>query len=250
MTLLKQLTGTTGLVLLSAIATQLAASAQFADPAVESALDRQILEIAQPSEQTQPVDQQTVSEELDPASLKMAEVPQPSQPQIISEMPVELAEPISASAESGEFAQVRRRRPPVGAPSSFIGIGGNIGFGDDGVPGGDPAFAVISKLAFSRRLSVRPAALIGDDVSFLIPVTYSFGALPGPGRFALQPYVGGGAAFSTGDDSEVTGLVSAGLDVPLSRDFTANGQANLSLGDESGFGVTLGVGYNFGQVFQ
>lgn len=276
MTLIKPFIGATGLALLAAVSIQLEASAQVAEPDSDTptALDQRLSELT-PAEPVQSAGQ-PVSETLDSESVVAVEAAQP-EAAVITELPTKSAEPISASAEPllsvepeprqlaietadetvdetaddiGEVAQVRRRRPRIGAPSSFIGIGGNIGLGDNGAPGSDPAFAVISKLAFSRRLSVRPAALIGDDVSFLVPVTYSFGALPGPGQFALQPYAGGGAAFTTGDNSEVTGLVSAGVDVPLSRNFTANGQANLSLGDQSGFGVTLGVGYNFGQVFQ
>lgn len=284
MTLSSRFLGATGFVLLTVVGSQLAANAQVAEPASPnlSALDQRLSAFKEPTKPAQ-LAHQPVSEPLDlePAA---AEATQSGEPQV-AELPAEPAEAVSVTAEpltpaeiepqmavtdsvdrtvteANEVAQLPTPAdetdevaqfpgPIAGGNTSFVGIGGNIGLGDDGAPGGDPAFAVISKIAFTNRLAVRPSALIGDDVSFLIPVTYRFGqVLPDVGQFDLQPYAGAGVGFSVGDDSEIAGLISAGLDVPISNQFTANGQANLSIGDDTGFGVTLGVGYNFSNLFQ
>ena len=149
-----------------------------------------------------------------------------------------------APAEATEIAQTRRRtRGRIGS-SIFIGIGADFGYVED------VSFAVISKFALSRSIAIRPSALIGDDISILVPVTYEFGAKGGnDGGFQVKPYAGIGAAYSDSDenDSDLQFLVSAAADFPLSRQFTLNAQANLSLfDDDSDFGVTVGVGYNLG----
>ncbi|MEO1352268.1 MAG: hypothetical protein AAFW84_26280 [Cyanobacteria bacterium J06635_15] len=158
-------------------------------------------------------------------------------------LPVTEAEPTfnaaDLSTEPIELAQRRRRarRGAGGVAANFVGGGINIGLGDDDSIVGDTNFAVISKISLINRLAVRPAALIGDDVDFLLPVTYT-PRIPTP-RFA--PYVGAGVGI--GDDVEA--LVVAGADVPISRQFTANGQAHVGFGDDTGVGIMLGVGYNF-----
>ena len=155
--------------------------------------------------------------------------------------PLQLA-PVEVSQT--EFSQLIPRNR-AGVSRNFIGIGGNIGFDDDATVG-DSGFAVISKLSLTDSLSLRPAAVIDEDVTFIVPVTYNFvNRAVGVGNRVAVPYLGGGVAISTEDDSEVAGLISAGVDVPISDQFTANGQANLSIADETGFSILLGVGYNF-----
>jgi hypothetical protein len=129
--------------------------------------------------------------------------------------------------------------------SSYIGIGGNIGLsGDTSV--GDGAFAVISKIGLTDYLSARPSALIEDDAMFLLPVTFDFSQDEVPNAdFSIAPYLGGGIAISTGQDDTIGALISGGLDVPLSSEFTANAGANVSFIDDTDVGLTLGVGYNF-----
>ncbi|MBD1932225.1 MULTISPECIES: hypothetical protein [Cyanophyceae] len=128
---------------------------------------------------------------------------------------------------------------------SYIGVAGNIGFGGDTTLS-EGAFAVISKIGITRTLSLRPAALIGDDVMFLIPVTVDF---PTQGvqetRFSVAPYVGGGVAISTGDDSTIGALITGGVDVPLSSQFTATAAVNVGFVDETEVGLLVGVGYTF-----
>ncbi|MBD2084843.1 hypothetical protein [Coleofasciculus sp. FACHB-542] len=133
------------------------------------------------------------------------------------------------------------------AGRSYVGVGFNIGFGGDSALG-DGSFAVISKIGLTNTLSVRPSVLLGDDTTFLLPVTYDFNIRQSdpfePVRFA--PYVGGGVTISTGDDSDIGFLVTGGVDVPLTRQFTANAALNIGFqSDEVPVGLILGVGYTF-----
>lgn len=129
--------------------------------------------------------------------------------------------------------------------SSYIGIGGNIGLsGDTTVSEG--AFAVISKIGLTDYLSARPSALIKDDAVFLLPATFDFSQDEIPNaEFSIAPYLGGGLAISTGRDDTVGALITGGLDIPLSSEFTANAGANVTFIDDTDVGLLLGVGYNF-----
>lgn len=133
--------------------------------------------------------------------------------------------------------------------SSYIGIAGNIGLNGGQSSLGDGNFAVISKVGLSRTLSVRPAAIFGDNTSILIPVTYDFPIASSDDPFReplpIAPYVGAGAAVTTGDNSKVGFLLSGGVDLPLTEKFTATAGVNVGFFDETDIGLLLGVGYNF-----
>lgn len=149
--------------------------------------------------------------------------------------------------EAVELAQLRRRRRTRAAQQlNYVGVGADFGTVDD------TSFAVISKLSLTDNISVRPAALIGDDFSVLVPVTYDFTQLSaGTENLQIRPYVGaGGSYISSDDDDEELGLlVSAGIDVPVSRRFVVNAQANYAgvFSDEENFGLTVGIGYSIGR---
>ena len=129
--------------------------------------------------------------------------------------------------------------------SSYIGIGGNIGLSGDTTVG-EGSFAVISKIGLTDYLSARPSALIKDDAVFLLPLTFDFSGDEVPNAdFSIAPYLGGGLAISTGRDDTVGALISGGLDIPLSSEFTANAGANVTFIDDTDVGLLLGVGYNF-----
>ena len=160
------------------------------------------------------------------------------------ETEAELAYP---TAEETELAQRRRRRRTRNtAPSSpnFIGIGGDIGTTED------LSFAVISKFSFGRQLGIRPSVLVGEDFAVLAPVTYEFSQLNSDVQgFQVRPYAGAGASYIESDDEDEFGLLlTGGVDIPVSRRFTVNAQANYAgvFTDSENFGVTVGVGYNFG----
>ena len=146
--------------------------------------------------------------------------------------------------EPEKLAQARRRTRNAARGSNFIGIGADFGTADDFT------FAAISKFALNDRVALRPSALIGDDFAVLVPVTYEFNQYAANVQgFQLRPYAGVGASYTDSDDDSNFGLLlSAGLDVPLSRRFTGNAQVNYSgvFSDDDNFGVTVGVGYNVG----
>lgn len=134
--------------------------------------------------------------------------------------------------------------------SSYVGVAGNIGVGGGDSSLGDGNFAVISKIGLTRTLSVRPAAVVGDNTTLLLPVTYDFNLQSVSDPFVeplpIAPYVGVGAAVKTGgDDSKVAFLVSGGVDVPLNRQFTATASVNAGFFDQTDVGFLIGVGYNF-----
>ncbi len=130
--------------------------------------------------------------------------------------------------------------------SSYIGIGGNIGLG--GNPSlGDGSFVINSKIGLTRNISFRPAALIGDDTDFLIPITYDF-VIQSADPFApvpFAPFLGGGAIISTNGDNNIGFLLTGGVDVPLSRQLVANGSINVGFRNDTDVGIILGVGYSF-----
>ncbi len=133
--------------------------------------------------------------------------------------------------------------------SSYVGIAGNLGLGGDSALG-DGNFMVISKVGITDILSIRPSVVLGDDTVILAPVTYdfSFKQVTDPFSEALpfSPYVGAGVALATGDGSELSFLITGGVDVPLSDKLTATAAINAAFFDETDLGLSVGVGYNFG----
>ncbi|MBR8839084.1 MAG: hypothetical protein DSM106950_35065 [Stigonema ocellatum SAG 48.90 = DSM 106950] len=59
------------------------------------------------------------------------------------------------------------------------------------------------------------------------------------------PYIGGGAAIATNQDSSVGFLVTGGVDVRLSPELTATAGVNAGFLDKTNVGLMLGIGYNF-----
>ncbi|MEM9925201.1 MAG: hypothetical protein AAF915_15860 [Cyanobacteria bacterium P01_D01_bin.50] len=134
-----------------------------------------------------------------------------------------------------------------GGGSNYIGVAGNIGLNGESALG-DGNFMVISKVGLTDILSLRPSVVLGDETVILVPVTYDFSLdTSDPFREALpfKPYVGAGLALDTGDDSELSFLVSGGLDVPLTNKLTATAAVNAAFFDETDIGLSVGVGYNF-----
>ena len=132
--------------------------------------------------------------------------------------------------------------------SSYVGVGGNIGIGSGDTALGEGSFAVISKIGLQRSFSVRPSLLFSGDVTILLPVTYDFSFGEGPTEslgFTAAPYVGIGAAISTGNGANVALLLTGGVDVPISSQFTATAAVNATVTGETAIGVLVGVGYNF-----
>jgi hypothetical protein len=133
---------------------------------------------------------------------------------------------------------------------SYIGVGANIGFSGSDSALGDGNFAIISKVGVTNTFSIRPSVILGDNTTILVPITYDFSfqqvADPFSEPLPIAPYVGVGAAYKTGDDSEIALLVSGGIDFPLNSRFTATAAVNAGFFGTTDIGLLLGVGYNFG----
>lgn len=132
--------------------------------------------------------------------------------------------------------------------SSYIGVAANIGLNGGDSSLGDGNFAVVSKIGLTNSISVRPSAVFGDNTTILVPITYDFSfksadAFSEP--LAIAPYIGVGGAYKTGDNSKFAFLVSGGIDVPLTPQFTATAAVNAGFFDKTDVGLLLGVGYNF-----
>ncbi|OWY63891.1 hypothetical protein B7486_50395 [cyanobacterium TDX16] len=131
--------------------------------------------------------------------------------------------------------------------SSYVGIAANIGLDGD-TDLGDSNFAVISKIGLPSNFSVRPSAVFGGDTVFLIPLTYDI-SLPGvdviDAALPISPYIGGGVAIASGDNSQTDFLLTGGVDFPLTNQFTATAGVNVAFFEETSIGLLLGVGYNF-----
>jgi len=138
-------------------------------------------------------------------------------------------------AQNDETFGLRATR---GGPS-YLGVGGNFGSRAD--------FAIISKIGLSNSFSLRPSVLLlSNFVTVLVPFTYDFA----PQSFlvpdlVLAPYLGGGIAFKTSSGSTIGGLITAGVDIPISRTFTVNVAANLTFLNQTELGILLGIAYNF-----
>ncbi len=136
---------------------------------------------------------------------------------------------------------------PTFGGDSYIGIAGNLGLGGDSALG-DSSFMVISKIGLTTRIAVRPSVAIENDPVVLVPVTFDFSIRPVDAfteRLPIAPYVGGGIAFSTGDDSDVGPLITAGVDFPVTPRFTATAAVNAAFLDDTDVGILVGIGYNF-----
>ncbi|OKH44453.1 hypothetical protein NIES2101_28205 [Calothrix sp. HK-06] len=136
---------------------------------------------------------------------------------------------------------------PTRGVSSYIGVAGNIGLGGDSALG-DTNFTVISKIGLTNTFSARPSVVIGDDPVVLVPLTYDLTPRTADAfedTLAIAPFVGAGVAIETSEDADVGLLLTGGVDVPLSSNFTANATVNAAFLSETDVGLVLGVGYNF-----
>jgi hypothetical protein len=163
-------------------------------------------------------------------------------------------QPATASEATEKVAQGTQIRPGRATRSgpSYIGIGGNLGFGGDTALG-DGSFAIISKIGLTNNLSVRPSVLFRDNLTILVPVTFDFVSqqtveVSDDFVISAAPYAGAGVIVSTGDDGNFGFLISGGVDVPLSRNLTATAGLNVGFVDGAEVGLLVGVGYTFPNV--
>ncbi len=158
------------------------------------------------------------------------------------------AEMTRDAADSTDTLVAQRIAPgrPTRSGPSYIGVGGNIGFGGDTAMG-EGNFTVFSKLGLTSNFSARPGIVIGNDPTILLPLTADFPIAPVSENvdFDVAPFVGGGLAISTGSDSLVRPLITGGVDVPVADRITLTAQGNVAFFRDTEGSIILGVGYNF-----
>jgi hypothetical protein len=120
-----------------------------------------------------------------------------------------------------------------------------------GLGGGDDGLVVNGKFTLSDNVSVRPSVATdfdfddGEDVSYLLPITYDFNAINASD--SVYPFVGAGIGGDLGgDDNTVEFALTGGVDYRMGDRWVANGSVNyLPFADSDEVGFTLGVGYTF-----
>ncbi|KAB8331513.1 hypothetical protein SD80_023745 [Scytonema tolypothrichoides VB-61278] len=159
-----------------------------------------------------------------------------------SNQPSPSSTPIPPDTSSTERVKPRSLR-------NYIGVGGNIGISGDGKGLSHGGVTIIRKTHLSDSLSIRSTTVFGgdrNDATFAL--TVNFPMRTSSGQVQLVPFVGGGMLLrskSLFEDLIVRGLVTGGVDVPLSRRFTATAAVNVGFVEETNVGVQLGVAYNF-----
>lgn len=149
-----------------------------------------------------------------------------------------LLEQPQTNGQIAQFGDVEPGRATT--TSSYIGIGGNLGVAG-GTAVGDLGFTIFAKIGLTPQFSARPALIFNNDFDILLPITYDFGIEDTP----LLPFIGGGLLITTGSGN-VGGLITAGLDFPISRQFTATGRLNVGFtSKDAALGFIFGLGYNF-----
>ncbi|MEO0351346.1 MAG: hypothetical protein AAF282_14995 [Cyanobacteria bacterium P01_A01_bin.15] len=120
-----------------------------------------------------------------------------------------------------------------------------------GIGGSDEGFVVNGKLSLSENLSVRPAVATdfdfddGEDVVYVLPITYDFDAVGPDGR--LNPFIGAGINGELGDDSSIEMAVTGGTDYRVNDQWLVNGSVVWSPFADGNDDVDFiaGVGYSF-----
>ena len=128
---------------------------------------------------------------------------------------------------------------------SYLGIGANFGSGGQTSALGETSFAAFSKFALSPSVSFRPALLVSENTTVLLPITYDF-PIDGPGHIA--PYIGLGMQSSSPFSAETTKsdlLLTAGIDYPINSQLALTAGVNLGTFNSSGVGGLLGLAYIF-----
>lgn len=135
-------------------------------------------------------------------------------------------------------------------PRSYIGVGGAIGLSGDTTALSSGGASVLTKTVLSENLALHTATVL-------------FGSSPSSSSFALTlnlpireerarqiiaiPFLGGGVAVRNADGLVVSPMVSGGLDIPLSKDFTGTVRVNAIFPSDrqTDVGILAGIGFNF-----
>lgn len=169
-----------------------------------------------------------------PTEIPAEAAPNPSQP---------LPSPTMTPSDQPPIEQTPR---PL---RNYVGIGGNIGVSGNKTGLSEGGAALITKNDLNDWLSIRGITVFGSNrTDNTFALTVNFPVRTRSGQVQLVPFVGGGVLLSSKynfNNFIVRGLVTGGIDVPLSRRFTATTAVNVGFTNETNTGVQLGVAYNF-----
>jgi hypothetical protein len=135
----------------------------------------------------------------------------------------------------------RRFRPQIGIGGN-IGVTGNTGFSQGGV-------AIMNRTDFNDYISFRGTNVLGGERrDSSLALTFNLPIRSASGQVRVAPFVGGGALISSKsffEDVLVRGLVTSGIDIPISKRFSATSAVNVGFTDRANMGVQIGVMYRF-----
>lgn len=131
----------------------------------------------------------------------------------------------------------------------YFGVGGTIGVSDDGdTELGDGGFSLVGRFSFNDTLAIHSASVLGGDSFASFALTNSFSDVGAGERIRVVPFVGAGIGVEI-DDFEISPLVTAGVDVPISDLITGTARVNAAFNDGTDIGVVLGVGVDVLSLF-
>jgi hypothetical protein len=137
------------------------------------------------------------------------------------------------------------------SPNSYIGIGGVIGVNGNTTSLGSGGLTVVSKLRFTDNISLHDATVLfgREAATSMIILSADFPIRNSEGKTIVAPFIGGGAQLRYAEGLFLSPAVSAGIDIPMSNNFT--GTVRLNAGFPSNrnadIGVIIGAGYSFGR---
>lgn len=155
------------------------------------------------------------------------------------------ARPASIQPESMPIGQQNEETSTPKPRRNYIGVGATIGLSDSDETGlGEGGFSIISRTGFTENLGLHGAAIFADTFTSNLAFTVRLPVKSDrSGRTLVEPFIGPGIIIQ---DDKIDALVSAGADVPLTRDITATARLNIGFpNDDTEIGIILGVGYNF-----
>ncbi|RAM50643.1 MAG: hypothetical protein C6Y22_15800 [Hapalosiphonaceae cyanobacterium JJU2] len=145
------------------------------------------------------------------------------------------------------LAQTTEPERKVPSNNNYIGIGGSIGLSGDETALGSGGLAILTKNRLTDNLSLHSTSVVFGSRTAISTAALTFG-IPitdqPSGQVVAFPFVGGGVLLKGNFD--VSGLITGGVDVPISEELTATAQVNLGfLDDNTDVGLQIGIGYNF-----
>lgn len=156
-------------------------------------------------------------------------------------------ETLEASGLTPDAVVAQRRRD--GDRINYFGVGGTIGVSDDGdTELGDGGFSLVGRFSFSDSLSIHSASVLGGDSFASFALTTDLTNVSAGDKITLIPFVGAGVGIEV-DDFEISPLVTAGVDVPISDLVTGTARVNAAFDDGTDIGVVLGVGIDVLSLF-